>query len=153
MSDRQLVVECIDPDLLIYICRYELPKRYRTNRPENVEAKAVHDWVMGHRAPEIDAEDSEGISQLKKLTCNLGGENGVREVQQMFIQVRKIRKLYRLKTTQKEIIRWLVSKIQPKTVKWTITNILKQNTAQAYLASKKLSAFHRLVMRCLEFWS
>ena len=81
------------------------------------------------------------------------GETGVREVQQMFIQVNKIRKLYRLKTHQKTIIQWLVAKIKPKSVKWTITNILKQDTAQAHKQERKLSAFHKLVMRVAKtFW-
>ena len=141
------VVECIDPDLLVYICKHELPKRYRTNRPELVDAKAVHDWVMKPRVKNIETEDKEGIASLKKLTCDLGGENGVREVQQMFIQVNKIRRLYRLKTHQKTIIQWLVSKIKPRSVKRTITNILKQDTAQARKQARKLSAFHKLVMR------
>ena len=147
------VVECIDPDLLVYICKHELPKRYRTNRPELVDAKAVHDWVMKPRVKNIETEDKEGIASLKKLTCDLGGENGIREVQQMFIQVNKIRRLYRLKTHQKTIIQWLVSKIKPRSVKRTITNILKQDTAQARKQARKLSAFHKLVMRVAKtFW-
>ena len=98
------VVECIEPDLLLYICRYELSKRYRTNRPSKVDAMAVHEWVMSLPEGLVEAEDNEGIRQLRALTCNLGGKNGVREVQQLFVKVRKLRRLYRLRTTQRQII-------------------------------------------------
>ena len=98
--DPKTVVECIDPDLLLYICMYELPRRYRTNRPERVSALAVHEWVMQMQGTYLDAEDDDGLAQVKKLTCDLGGPNGVREVQQLFIKLCKLRKLHHLKTKQ-----------------------------------------------------
>ena len=54
------VVECIEPGLLMQICRLELPKKYRTEKPEDVSAMAVHRWVMGAPKLPIDLEDAEG---------------------------------------------------------------------------------------------
>ena len=123
------VVEYIDQDLLVYICKFELPKRYRSSRTDQVDAKNVHDWVMSPRIQEIEPEDTEDTKKLKKLTYNLGGENGVHEVQQMFIEVIKIiRKFYRLETSEKVIIDCLVMKIKSVNAKWTIVNILNHNT-------------------------
>ena len=84
------VVECIDADLLMYVCRYELPRRYRTRRPERVDARAVHNWVMKRQENELDAEDEEGLSKIRELTCDISGAEGVRAVQQLFIDIRKI---------------------------------------------------------------
>ena len=81
------VVECLDPDLLLYVCMYELPRRYRTNRPERVSALAVHEWVMQMKGAYLDVEDDDGLAQVKKLACDLGGTHGVREVQQLFIKL------------------------------------------------------------------
>ena len=100
----QAVVECIEPDLLLYICMHELPREARTNRPEDVDALAVHEWVMKEEAVGLGAENGEGLSKLRTLKCDIGSCQGVREVQQMFIKIRRIRKLYRLKTKQRQII-------------------------------------------------
>ena len=138
------VVECIDADLLLYICKFELPWRYRTSRPEEVDALAVHEWAMKTSKSSLDAEDEEGITLLRKLVCNLGGANGVREVQNLFISVRK---LYRLKTTQKQIITWLGYNIKPTRVRKTVQGILKQQTRRGQRAAKKLKCFHKLLMK------
>ena len=80
------VVECINPDLLWYICKYELPKKYRTSRPEKADALVVHNWVMQKEAKELNVDDEEGLRQLKTLKCNLlAGEDGVKNIQQLFI--------------------------------------------------------------------
>ena len=89
------VVELIDPDLLMYICKHELPRKQRTKRPENVSASAVHDWVMKSRGNRLGAEDNEGIKKLMNLKISLNGKDAIRQVQQLFINVRKIRRLYR----------------------------------------------------------
>ena len=140
------VVECIDPDSLMYVCNHELPRKYRTKRPERVSARAVHDWVMRERQNDLGAEDDEGIKKLRNLKLSLNGGDAIRQVQQLFINVRKIRRLYRLRTTQKQIIRWILKNITPEPIKWTIQNILQQDTVKGQRASRKLSAFHRLVM-------
>ena len=139
------VVECIDADLLLYICRYELPKRHRTKRPERADALAVHNWVMKVGASLLNAEDADGISQLKKLKCTIGGPDGVREVQQFFIQVRKLRKLHHVKITEKQIISWLSYNIRPNEVKRTIAGILRQNTKLGRRASRHIDHFHNLL--------
>ena len=97
----------MDPDLLLYVCKHELPRRHRTKCPENVDALAIHKWAMAADKEELEAESDEGLAKLRKLKCTIGGGKGVREVQQLFIQVRKLRKLYRLKTSQRQIIKWL----------------------------------------------
>ena len=150
MSHRvppRAVVECIDADLLQYICRFEIAKKYRTSHPENVDALAVHEWAMKTSKSSLDAEDEEGITLIRDLVCNLGGVNGVREVQNLFIQVRRLRKLYRLKTTQRQIITWLAYKIKPPRVRKTVQGILKQTTRRGRRAAKKLKCFHKLLMR------
>ena len=65
----------IDPDLLVYIWKFELSNRYQSSRPEQ---EVVHDWVMSPRIQVIESEDTEGIKKFKKLNYNLGGENDVR---------------------------------------------------------------------------
>ena len=40
------VMECVEADLLMYMCKCLLPTRYRTRDPANVSATAVHKWVM-----------------------------------------------------------------------------------------------------------
>ena len=51
-----------------------------------------------------------------------------------------------MKTTQKQIIRWILKNITPEPIKWTIQNILQQDTVKGQRAARKLSAFHSLVM-------
>ena len=147
------VVECIDPDLLMYICRYELPRRYRTRRPDRVDAMAVHNWVMKRQDYDLDAEDEEGITKIKELTCDISGGGGVRAVQQLFIEVRKIRRLYRLKTAEKQIISWLSYKLKPESVKRTILGILKQSTRKGKRSSRKIKHFHKLLRQVAETFS
>ena len=79
------VVECMDPDLLWYVCKYELPKKYRTSKPEKVDALVVHRWVMQKSGTELDADDAEGIKLIKALKCNISGTEGVKNVQNLFI--------------------------------------------------------------------
>lgn len=103
------MVECIDPDLLLYICQYELAKKHRTNNPAKVSALTVHRWVMmKHKKGKLEMGDSEGIKRLKSLKLALNGHAGVRGVQNLFIQIDKTRKHFRLKTSEKPIIKWVV---------------------------------------------
>ena len=74
------VVEWIDPDLLIYICKHELPAKFRTKRPERVSARAIHDWVMQEQKSDIGAEDDEGIKKLRNLKLSLNGGDAIRQV-------------------------------------------------------------------------
>ena len=147
------VVECIEADLLQYVCRHELPRKYRTKRPSTVNALVVHNWVMKVKGSLLDAEDSEGISQLRKLKCTIGGANGVNEVQQFFIKIRKLRKLHRIKISEKQIISWLSYNILPIEVKRTVAGILRQNTKRGRLASRYLSKFHKLLMTIAKTFS
>ena len=141
------VVECIDPDLLWYACKYELPRKFRTSNPAKADALAVHNWVLTKNSSEMDADDEEGIKAIKALKCNLTGENGVKNVQELFIQVRRTRKRYRLRVSSKQIIYWLTSNISPPKVKRTIINIQKQEGRRGQKASKDLSYFHKILRR------
>lgn len=71
------VVECIDPDLLLYICQYKLDKKYRTSNPAQVSALAVHQWVMKHKKDKLDMEDSKWIKRLKGFKLALNCHEGV----------------------------------------------------------------------------
>lgn len=55
----------MNPDLLWYVCRYVLPKRYRTKKAEEVDALVVHRWAMARADRELNADDEEGIKLLK----------------------------------------------------------------------------------------
>lgn len=57
----------------------------------------AHNWAMKKASTEMDADDEEGIKALKTLRCNLTGEQGVKNVQYLFIRIHKIRKRYRLR--------------------------------------------------------
>ena len=130
----------------MYICRFELPRNQRHKRPELVDARHIHDWVMRKRRNDLGAEDEEGIRKFRELKCNLGDADAVRSVQRMFIEVRRLRKLYRMKTKEKTIIGWLLRNIEPKPVKQTVYGILQQRTHTGIRASKRLSSFHKLLM-------
>ena len=134
------IVECIDPDLLIYVCKHELPVEFRTKRPERVSARTINDWVMQERKNDIGAEDDEGIKKLRNLKLSLNGGDTIRQVQQLFINVRKIRRLYRLRTNQKQIIRWILKNVTPEPIKWTIQNILQQDTVQVFQILSKIQS-------------
>ena len=141
------VVECMDTDLLWYACKYELPKEYRTSKPEGVDALVVHRWVMQKEDRELSADDEEGIRQIKALKCNLTGVNGVRQVQNLFIQLRKIRMKYRLKTSPKQIIFWVTENLSPARVKDTVTNLQKQGESRGRKACKNLDYYHKLLRK------
>ena len=83
------VVECIDADLLVYICNYELADRYKTKDTAKVSALAVHQWVMQQTPDDLAMEDDEGIRKLKSLKVELTGEGGVRSVQNLFTPRRR----------------------------------------------------------------
>ena len=51
------VIECVKPSLLMYICKYELKKKDRTDNPALVKAIAVHDWVMQRSKMPLTTED------------------------------------------------------------------------------------------------
>ena len=59
---------------------------------------------MQRKDRELRADDEAGIKQIQALKCHLSGADGVREVQNIFIRLRKIRMKYRLKTSPKQII-------------------------------------------------
>ena len=98
----RLVVECVRPSLLAYICKYMLKKKYQTDKPETVSALVIHRWVMKKSVSALAAEDNEGIKQIKEIKIELSGSQGVRNVQRAFMQVDEIKQKYRLKTAEKE---------------------------------------------------
>lgn len=140
------VVECIKPALLTYICKYLLPPRYRTDRPETVSALVLHRWVMQKPEGAIAAETNEGVDKIQHLKLVLNGSKGVRNVQQTFMELGEIRRKYRLSTAEKQIVKWLVLNIEPEKTKSVVENYLKQNDKEAKRASKTIDAFHDLIM-------
>lgn len=73
---------------------------------------------MQKPAKEFETDDEEGIKALlRALKCNLAAADGVKQVQNMFIELRKIRKRYRLRVALKQIIWWLTSNLGPEKVK------------------------------------
>ena len=59
----------------------------------------------------------------------------------------KLSKMYRLKTTQRQIITWLSYNIKPSRVRKTVQGILKQQTRRGQRADKKLKCFHKFLMK------
>ena len=148
-EDRVLpraVVECVEPNLLVYICKYELDEEYQTDDPAKVSALAIHRWVMACEKGELEMEDSEGIKKLKGLKLEITGEGGVRGVQTLFMTVDKTRKHYRLNTTEEQIIKWLTWNIQPTKVRDNVKSYLGQASKKAKRAGKRLREFHALLM-------
>ena len=141
------VVECIEPGLLIQICRLELPKKYRTRKPEEVSAMAVHRWVMGATKLPIDVEDSEGVSKMRALKCTINATEGLSNVQQLFMKVFEYQTTYHMRTSEKEIIKWLSSGIKPPRVKHTVMNALRVEGKKGRARRKRLTTFHRLLKR------
>ena len=139
------VVECIEPNLLMQICRLELPKKYRTKKPENVSAMAVHRWVMGATKLPIDLEDAEGVRKMRALKCTIDAHEGLRNVQQLFMKVFEYQKTYHMKTSEEEIVNWLSNGIQPTQVKYTVLNALKVDGNKGRARRKRLTTFHRLL--------
>ena len=84
------VIEYIKPSLLMYICKYELKKKYRCSDPALVKAVAVHDWVMGERKLPLDTEDPNGIAKLKAVKIVINGRDGMKNVQNAFIHIEEI---------------------------------------------------------------
>ena len=140
------VVECIRPGLLAYICKHLLKKKHRTSKPEKVKAIVIHRWVMKRHRTALDAENNEGIKEVKNIKITLTGEAGVRSVQRAFIQLDEIKTKYRLRTNESEIIKWVTYNIEPKTARVTVQNYLKQSGRKAKRACRKLDCFHDLVM-------
>ena len=141
------VVECIDPDLLMYICTRGLKKRYRTKDPTRVSAARVHDWVMKRKKNVLGLEDEDGLKKLKALRLNITGENGVRSVQTTFIEVDKIRTQYRLKKKQEYIVKELVREMMPLEIRKAVRGLLGQDTKKAKKANKKITHLHDLIMK------
>ena len=141
------VVECIEPNLLMQICRLELPKKYRTKRPENVSAMAVHRWVMGATKLPIDLEDAEGVKKMRALKCTIDAHEGLKNVQLLFMKVFEYQKTYHMKTSEEEIIKWLSNGIQPTQVKYTVLNALKVAGKKGRARRKRLTTFHRLLKK------
>lgn len=118
-----------------------------TSKPEEVDALVVHRWVMKKDTRELSTDDEEGIQQIKALRCHLTGENGVRQVQNLFIRLRKIRMKYRLKTSPKQIIYWVTENLTPARVKTTVTNLQRQEGQKGRKASKNLDYFHKVLRK------
>ena len=59
-------------------------------------------------------------------------------MQELFIQIHKIRKQFRLKTSEKQIIWWITKNINPPKVRAAIQNIQKQDSHKGRAASKRL---------------
>ena len=138
------VVECIDPDLLLYICEHCLENK--TSRPERADAMEVHRWVMGIKVSLFGADNDEGLEKLKKLSVTIDGTSGVRNVQTLFIEIRKIRKLYQMGTKPSEIIKWISYNIDPIEVRKVVKGIMSQGNKRARRISKRLNNFHDLLM-------
>ena len=141
------VVECVDPDLLEYICRKGLKKRYRSKNPATVPAARIHKWVMRKKRNRLGAEDGEGLKKLKAVRIDLSGEGGVRSVQTAFIEIRKIRKEHKIQLKEEEIIKNLGYELKPLSTRTVIKNILKQDNRQSNKARKRLDKYHDLLMQ------
>ena len=135
------VVECMDPDLLGYVCQKAIPKKYRNKDPSKVRAQVIHDWVMTRETNRLGAEDGDGLKKLKAVKIDLGGEGGVRSVQMAFIEIEKIRTEYKLQIKEEEIIKNLQYAIKPVSTRDVIRNILKQGTKRASRARRRLHKF------------
>ena len=144
------VVECIEPYTLWYICMFELPKEFRTDKPETADALAVHKWVMTKGKKELEMDSKEGIKLLRALKCEIDGKDGIKNVQTLIIEVHKLQVQYRLKTSQKQIVYWLTSGLSPPDVKQTVLNIQKQGTDKGKRASKKLKSFYNVLKKIAE---
>ena len=144
------VVECMDPDLLEYVCRRALPKKYRSKNPATVSAQVIHDWVMTRKSNRLGAEDGNGLKKLKATRIDLSGENGVRSVQTAFIEIGKIRKEYNLQIKEEEIIKNLMYELKPVSTRAVIRDILKQGNKRSTKARKRLAKFHDLLMEFLK---
>ena len=141
------VVECIEPTLLMQICRLELAKKYRTKKPEDVSAMAVHKWVMGEEKLPIELEDNEGVQKMRALKCTIDATSGLRNVQELFMKVFEYRETYRMRTSQQEIIKWLSQGIKPNPVKYTVLNALRVEGKRGRARRKRLTTFHRLLKK------
>ena len=141
------VVECIEPGLLVQVCRLELPKKYRTKHPERASAVAVHRWVMGRAKLPFDLEDNEGVKKMRALTCTIDAHVGIRSVQELFIKVFEIKQKHRLRTSDEEIIKWLCYNIQPPRVKTTVMNALRIKGKKGKARRTRITTFHRLLKK------
>ena len=104
---------------------------------------AVHRWVMGATKLPIDLEDAEGVKKMRALKCTIDADEGLKNVQQLFIKVFEIQKTYRLKTDESEIIKWLSNGIKPTQVKYTVLNALQVKEKKGRARRKRLTTFHR----------
>ena len=137
------VIECIKPSLLMYICKYELKRKYRCEDPAMVKAVAVHDWVMGQRKLPLDTEDPDGIAKLKAVKIVINGRDGMKNVQNGFIHIEEIIRHHRVETKESQIIKWICDGIGPERVQTTVKNFLLKNKKSARRARCKLLKFHR----------
>ena len=137
------VIECIKPSLLMYICKYELKRKYRCDDPALVKAVAVHDWVMGESKLSLDIEDPDGIAKLKSVKIIINGKNGVKNVQNGFIQIEEIIRHHRVEVKESEIVKWVCDGLGPESVQTTVKNFLLKDKKEARRAKKSLHKFHR----------
>lgn len=147
MGEAPVSRKHIEPGLLMQICRLELPKKYRTKHPEEVSATAVHRWVMGKQKLPIDLEDGDGVAKMKSLSCKIDADAGIRNVQQLFINVFETMAEYQMETSEQEIIKWLCYNISPTKVKQTVTNALRVRGKIGRARRKNLTTFHRLLKK------
>lgn len=61
-------------------------------------------WAMARDDRELSADNEEEITLVKALKCKPTGADGVQQVGNLFINLRKLRKKYRLWVSPKQII-------------------------------------------------
>ena len=86
----------------------------------------------------IAADNNKGVEQIQKLKLKMAGEDGVKCVQRVFMELAEIRRKFRLSTKEKDIVKWLTVNITPEKTQTTVQNYLRQSEEGAQKASREV---------------
>ena len=125
-------------------------KKHRSKNPATVKASLIHQWVMKRKTNRLGAENEAGLKKLRAVRIDLSGDKGTRSVQMTFIEIRKLRKEYKLRIKAEEIIINLIYELKPMATRQVIKNIMKKDNKDSFKARTSLDKFHDLVMQFVE---
>ena len=102
--------------MLVYVCKNLVAENERRDDPADVSIMAVHEWMMQEKQKKLGTDNEIGLKKIKEVKIDLACERPVRSVQRAFVEIEKVRKQYRLKVKEGEIIKDLKNRIEPFTV-------------------------------------
>ena len=144
------IYDCVDEDTLYYMRDHKLGEKWEGTPVEELPASVVHAYVTSALTETGLESIDPAMRKLGELKCHLSAEGGLKAVEDLFKNITRIKREYRVDCTEKEIIRTVQEGVSPASTVKTIQNLWKAGTREAKRSRVSLKAYHKLLNKVAE---